>query len=360
MVTDRLARAPHAFELLARDFAELEILSARALEPLLRGIDLSGIGARSARALERGRAAPQPPPWPRSHLHSIGDGLALESERSASAEFSSEINLDTANAGSRRFSDAPPEKVERSQFPGATPRALDSGLSSSPSPAASDRDPSAPKTIKLGDSRPRLKPRIDAAADAGEFVRSRSRAVAQEALRLRARRAGGSAIADRGISRAQARAGVDELLARVSHQLDAVRSSATEGPSATDGRNVSARPPADAPAALDAIARIARVVDDLGSRPRLSRNDRVATADLRPSSANLDPPANQDQAQNPPRLAFADSGLRGLISRAQRPGGIAVELPAPAAQPEDFARRLDELLRAEARRNGIDLARLTR
>jgi hypothetical protein len=367
-VTDRLARAPRAFELLARDFAELEILSARPLEPLLRGIDLSGIGARSARALERGRTASQPPPPRRSHLHSIGDGLALESERSASAEFSSEINLDPGNARARRFSDPPPEKVERSQFPGSTPRVLDSGLSSSPSPAASDRDPSAPKTIRLGDSRPGVKRAIEEPADAparGDshdilIDRSRSRAVARQALRTRARRAGDSAIADRGISRDQARAGVEELLARASHQLDPARSSATEGPSAADGRSVSSRPSGDALASLDTIARIARIADDLGSRPRLSRNHRVGTADPRPSSANLDPPAIEDQAQDPPRPAFADSGLRGLISRAKRPGGIAVERPAPAPQPEDFARRLDELLRTEARRNGIDLARLTR
>ena len=374
IAVERLARTPRAFELLARDFADLDILSARELEPLLRGIDLSGIAASSDRAQERtadpSGAASDKVHHPRLRLHSIGDGLAPESARAASREISSETNRDTSR-DDRAFSTDPSETdedhrardsaVDRSRFPLTTPQPLDSSVDTSRSSILADPEVSAPETVgpTAHPSRPRVARQIDITAQI-DSARSRSRAAAHEALRTRAARAGDPRIADRPISRAHAASDVVELLDRASRQPDTKSALSSRD----EGRSDSRRLAGERHAPLDSIARIVRVVDDL--RPRNARDARLANANQPPRPNAPDSSSATDQTARPDPSALTETGLRGLISRAAKfdrraiTQGITVERPAPIDEPEDAAQRLDEILRNEARRNGIDLARLTR
>jgi hypothetical protein len=197
--------------------------------------------------------------------------------------------------------------------------------------------------------------RIDSASQISTNARARSRAAAHEALRTRAARAGDASLVDRPISRAHVASDVVEVLDRASRQPDT--NSALS--SRDEGRSASGRIPGERHAPLDSIARIVRVVDDL--RSRHPRDARIATENQPPRPDDSGSPSATGETPRPDS-PLAETGIRGLISRATKLDrrGITVERPAPTAEPEDAARRLDELLRTEARRNGIDLARLTR
>jgi hypothetical protein len=91
----------------------------------------------------------------------------------------------------------------------------------------------------------------------------------------------------------------------------------------------------------------AETVRDTGPRARPFERRYDATADEAPA---------QDLT-----IAASQGGLRGLAERAARAhGGLTVARPAPTENIDDFAHRLDVVLKREALRNGVDLEEIDR
>jgi hypothetical protein len=358
LTVERMTQAGRKLERLASPLPRW--LFAPSLETLLRSIDLSGIESkalaiahnRAANEMTRAavlRRARELVEWPRNDI-GVAAAAATEQPLRPSARDVGEIAAILRRYGSEAV-------VEPSGSLEIVPAAV--------ATAAGRSRSSAPLTIT----------RADAAAS----------------LLRRADRAGDPAIARSPFTSGPAGATGSDLSERSAESTDAGASQPHRRPTA--GASQIQRG--------DAIARIIRTLADLRSaaagsgwrrvRGRLSRQWRPDSASITEdasefsaseqgglrglaarSSRAIDSGRDftdhrQSRIEEAPGAAAADSmsteeGPRGLAARVSRRAArsLSVEGARSAPDLEDFADRLDQLLRREAHRNGIDLEEIDR
>ena len=356
LIVERLTQAGLKLERLASKSPLPQWLFAPSLETLLRSIDLSGIESkalaithnRAANAMTRAAVLREHVEWPRNDI-GVAAAAAPEQPSRPSARDVGEIAAILRRYGSEAV-------VEPSGSLEIAPAAV--------ATAAGRSRSSAPLAIT----------RADAAAS----------------LLRRSARAGNPAIAHSTFTSGPAGATASDLSERSAESTD------------TGARQPHRSPTAGASQIQpgDAIARIVRTLADLRSAAAGSGRRRVRgrlSRQWRPDSAPIAEDASEFSASE-------QSGLRGLAARSSRaldsgrdftdhrpswieeapgaaadsastgegPRGLAARVSRRAARSlfvegarsapdlEDFADRLDQLLRREARRNGIDLEEIDR
>lgn len=356
LTVERLTQAGLKLERLASKSPLPQWLFAPSLETLLRSIDLSGIESkalaithnRAANAMTRAAVLREHVEWPRNDI-GVAAAAAPEQPSRPSARDVGEIAAILRRYGSEAV-------VEPSGSLEIAPAAV--------ATAAGRSRSSAPLTVT----------RADAAAS----------------LLRRSARAGDTAIAHSPFTSGSAGATASDLSERSAESTDAGARQPHRSPTA--GTSQIQRG--------DAIARIIRTLADLRSAAAGSGRRRVRgrlSRQWRPDSAPIAGDASEFSESE-------QSGLRGLAARSSRaldsgrnftdhrpswieeapgaaadsastgegPRGLAARVSRRAARSlsvegarsapdlEDFADRLDQLLRREARRNGIDLEEIDR
>ncbi len=365
---ERLDRIAAPLMLVLRDLDDVKILSAPAFEPLLRGIDLSGI-AREAdqvkmRDRERTSNRAVRANKPRSRIASrdeaaaesgarIGSPPAAQDANSRIAEILRKFDSEHASAGNR-------QDLRTSSIPqqnGAAARTIGANEWPSVAPATetryAHRNSVAEAPPKRTDSRSAASVGPERDGMAGSLKRAISRQDAAESIRRRASRVGDSAIADSQLSLNDADPGVVDSLER---------SNANSAETIALSQNLAEPESSAVVERRDSIAMLARALESLKiRRPRLRARGAEQREVAAASGANSTEQFRDDEA--PRREVGEDAGgLRGLATRVsrRRGDGLVVERPPPQPSEDEFQHLLEAVLRREAGRSGIDLEEIER